>query len=60
MVDTVEVTSTTADKTEQSAKEQRIRDNGGNFIKTHERDSNGNPIIVKIPDEVTTRIERRE
>ena len=53
VVDSVEVTSKTADKTEQSAKEQRIRDNGGNYV----RDSNGN--LVEIPKEIQTRIERR-
>lgn len=54
VVDSIEVTSTTADKTEQTAKENRIRQNGGNYI----RDNDGN--LVKIPDDVTTRIERRE
>lgn len=53
VVDSVEVTSKTADKTEQSAKEQRIRDKGGNYV----RDSNGN--LVEIPKEIQTRIERR-
>ena len=53
VVDSVEVTSKTADKTEQSAKEQRIRDNGGNYV----RDSNGN--LVEVPKDVQTRIERR-
>lgn len=54
VVDSVEVTSQTADKTQQSAKEQRIRDTGGNYIK----DSNGN--LVEIPNSVQTRIERRD
>ena len=53
VIDSVEVTSKTADKTEQSAKEQRIRDNGGNYV----RDSNGN--LVEMPKDVQTRIERR-
>ena len=53
VVDMVEVTSKTADKTEQTAKEERIRDAGGNYIK----DSNGN--LVEIPSNVHTRIERR-
>ena len=53
VIDSVEVTSKTADKTEQSAKEQRIRDNGGNYV----RDSNGN--LVEVPKDVQTRIERR-
>lgn len=54
VVDSIEVTSKTADKTEQTAKEGRIRENGGNYIK----DSDGN--LVKIPDDVQTRIERRD
>ena len=54
VVDSVEITSKTADKTSQSAKESRIREAGGNYIK----DSNGN--LVKIPASVQTRIERRD
>lgn len=54
VVDSVEVTSKTADKTEQSAKENRIRDAGGNYV----RDSGGN--LVEVPADVQTRIERRE
>lgn len=53
VVDSVEVTSKTADKTEQSAKEERIRANGGNYIK----DSDGN--LIRMSDDVHTRIERR-
>lgn len=53
-VDSIEVTSITADKTEQSAKEERIRSNGGNYI----RDNNG--ILIEIPSDIHTRIERRE
>ena len=53
VVDSIEVTSTTADKTAQTAKENRIRANGGNYIK----DNDGN--LVKIPSDVITRIERR-
>lgn len=53
VVDSVEVTSKTADKTEQSAKEERIRGAGGNYI----RDKDGN--LVQIPSTVHTRIERR-
>lgn len=53
-VDSIEVTSITADKTEQSAKEERIRANGGNYI----RDNNG--ILIEIPSDIHTRIERRE
>lgn len=54
VVDSIEVTSKTADKSEQSAKEARIRDAGGNYIK----DSAGN--LVEIPATVQTRIERRD
>lgn len=53
IVDSVEVTPKTADKTEQSAKEERIRANGGNYIK----DSDGN--LLRLPDDMHTRIERR-
>lgn len=53
-VDSIEVTSQTADKVEQSAKEDRIRENGGNYIK------NSDGEIVRIPDDVKTRIERRD
>ena len=54
VIDSIEVTSKTADKTLQVAKEERIRDNGGNYI----RDNDGN--LVKIPNSVQTRIERRD
>jgi len=54
VVDSIEVTSQTADKADQSAKEQRIRESGGNYIKM----SDG--IFVKIPDDVQTKIERRD
>lgn len=54
VVDSVEVTSETADKTEQTAKEERIRDNGGNYIKNPYDSS-----LVMIDDSVKTRIERR-
>lgn len=54
VVDSVEVTSKTADKTLQSAKENRIREAGGNYI----RDYNGN--LAQIPPNVHTRIERRD
>lgn len=53
VVDSIEVTSKTADKTGQCAKENRIRDAGGNYI----RDNNGN--LVQVPTTVHTRIERR-
>lgn len=52
-IDSIEVTSETADKREQSAKEDRIRENGGNYIK----DSQGN--LIRILDSIRTRIERR-
>lgn len=54
VVDMIEVTSKTAPKREQLAKEYRIRDNGGNYIK----DSDGN--IYRIPDNVETRVERKD
>ena len=54
VVDSIEVTSKTADKTGQCAKEDRIRDAGGNFI----RDNNGN--LVPFPTMVRTKIERRD
>ena len=54
VVDMVEVTSKTAPKRDQLAKEYRIRDNGGNYIK----DYNGN--ICRIPSNVETRVERRD
>lgn len=53
VVDSIEVTSKTADKTAQTAKEVRIREAGGNYI----RDYEGN--LIEIPSEVHTRIERR-
>lgn len=53
-VDMIEVTSKTADKKKQSEKEERIRDNGGNYVK----DSDGN--LYRIPDNVKTRVERRD
>ena len=54
VVDSVEVTSKTADKDAQIAKENRIRENGGNYIKTDDGK------LVRIPDSVATRIERRD
>jgi len=53
VVDSVEVTSTTASKIGQSAKELRIRETGGNYVKG----SNGE--LVRVPNSVQTRIERR-
>ena len=54
VVSSIEVTSKTADKSKQIAKENRIRENGGNFIET----DNGN--LIEIPDSVRTQIERRD
>lgn len=53
VVDSVEVTSKTANKTAQTEKEVRIREKGGNYV----RDENG--VLVEIPSDVHTRIERR-
>ena len=52
-VDSIEVTSLGENKDQQMAKEERIRDSGGNFIK----DNNGN--LIEIPENIHTRIERR-
>lgn len=54
VIDSIEVTSKTADKSDQLAKESRIRDSGGNYF----RDHNGN--LIKIPSSVRTRVERRD
>lgn len=54
VVDSVEVTSETADKTWQTAKEERIREAGGNYVRT----SDGT--LAEFPDNVETRIERRK
>ena len=54
VVDSIEVTSETADKTGQTAKEERIREAGGNYIKT----SDGS--LAKYPDNLHTTIERRK
>lgn len=53
VVESIEVTSYTAEKTKQMAKEDRVREVGGNFIK----DSKGD--LVEIPTEIRTRLERR-
>ena len=53
VVDMIEVTSKTAPKIDQSAKELRIRENGGNYIKVGEQ-------LIRIPNYVETRIERRD
>lgn len=54
VVDSVEVTSQTADKTKQTAKEERIRNAGGEYVK----DDEGN--LCKYPDSVKTRVERKD
>lgn len=54
VIDSVEVTSKTADKTAQNEKEDRIRGNGGNYIRDDEGD------LIKIPDDVKTRVVRRD
>ena len=54
VVESVEVTSMTAPKEEQMAKEKRIREQGGNYI----YDNDGN--LVEFLDSVETHIERRE
>ena len=54
VVDSVEVTSPTADKTEQCAKEQRIREAGGNYVRT----ADGS--LAEFPSDTQTRIDRRE
>lgn len=54
VVDLIEVTSKTAPKEAQSAKEERIRESGGNYIKDPETGE-----VIRIPNSVHTRIERR-
>jgi hypothetical protein len=54
VVKPVEVTSQTASKDEQIAKESRIRESGGNYI----LDSNGN--LVEISPDTKTEIARRD
>lgn len=54
IVDSIEVTSKTVLKDNQMAKEARIRENGGNYIRL----DNGK--LVGIPKEITTRIVRKE
>lgn len=50
----IEVTSETADKTKQIEKENRIRENGGNYIK--DIDTNN---LIEIPHNIATEIWRR-
>ena len=54
VVDSIEVTSETADKTGQTAKEERIREAGGSYLRT----SDGSR--AKYPDDLHTTIERRK
>ena len=54
VVESVEVTSLDAPKEKQSAKEARIRENGGNFIKLPDGS------LAEFPEGVTTNIERRD
>ncbi len=54
VVDSVEVTSQTAPKEEQIAKESRIRENGGIYVRTEDGS------LAKYPTNVTTRIERKD
>jgi len=54
VIRSIEVTSETADKTEQMAKEQRIREAGGNYIKGND----GN--LLEVPKDVKTEIIRRK
>lgn len=54
VVDSIEVTSETADKTAQTAKENRIREAGGNYVRT----SDGS--LAEYPNDLQTTIERRK
>lgn len=54
VVDSVEVTSNTADKTKQLEKEERIKELGGTYIKL------ADGTLIAIPPEVTTRVDRRD
>ena len=54
VVDSIEVTSETADKTGQTAKEERIREAGGNYIRTYDGS------LAKFPNDLHTTIERRK
>lgn len=53
IIKSVEITSKTASKEEQIAKEQRIRAEGGNYIKDRETGE-----LIKIPENITTEIKR--
>lgn len=54
VIEMIEVTSKTAPKDAQMAKENRIRNAGGNYIKDH------NNNLIRIPDNVKTKIDRRD
>ena len=54
VVDSIEVTSETCDKTAQMEKEQRVREAGGNYIETDDGS------LAKYPDNLQTRIERKQ
>lgn len=53
IVDMIEVTSMTADKTEQINKERRIREAGGSYVRTYDG------FLIRIPNNIQTRIIRR-
>lgn len=54
VIDSIEVTSKTADKTGQIAKEGRIREAGGNYIRTYDGS------LAEFPNNIQTTIERRK
>jgi RHS repeat-associated protein len=54
VIRSVETTSLTADKAEQTAKEGRVREAGGTFVRDKETRE-----IVPVPEEVTTEVKRR-
>ena len=54
IVKSVEVTSETAPKDLQMAKEQRIRNEGGNYIKDRETGQ-----LIKVPEHIKTELWRR-
>lgn len=51
-MDSVEVTSLTADKTSQMAKEMRIRQLGGNYVRMSDK------TLMEIPSNIKTKILR--
>lgn len=54
VIDSIEVTSQIVDKTRQLEKEERIRNEGGNFIRIE------NGTLAEIPSNIHTRVERRD